>query len=498
MSKVRRLGWCSCAVLVLVSCGGNDTLGGTQMAVDPNLPAPSNLTPETTPPLTDSMPATPATPVTTPPQSSEMTPVPTPPSTPALPSTSHVTNLAEAVVRIVAQGTIQDPFNGTGGIAVGSGSGFIIDPTGIVVTNNHVVANAAILDVYIGERPEPVTGQVLGKSECSDLAVIDLPGEGYQYFDWFTQPITRGLTVQAVGYPLGVTQLTQTQGIVSKTEAPLATSWASVDAIIEHDARINPGNSGGPLIMAMGDPFVLGVNYAGVAETDQNLAISASVARPLVEVLRTGVNVDWIGINGEAALTTTGASGIGIYSVAPGSPADRAGVAEGDIIVLVADLDPAPDGTMADYCRVLRTQGPQGVIPIAVLRGTDVLEGQINGEPLAFTGSIADPPVMMPVPPAETPPEAPPLGSATCSDTCERALEVGNGICSDGSSTEDIVRCNPGTDCADCGPGPDGCTDTCSFSGFAGDGQCDDGGDDAEFIDCAFGTDCTDCGDRAP
>jgi S1-C subfamily serine protease len=390
-------------------------------------------------------------------------------------------DLAEVTVRIVAQGTIVDPFESQTYSGVGSGTGFIIDPSGVVVTNNHVVAHASIVEVFIGERPEPVAAQVLGVSECNDLAVIDLEGDGYQFLDWFAAPIMRGLAVQAVGYPLGVVQLTQTQGIVSKNEAPAATDWASVDAILEHDARINPGNSGGPLINAVGTPQVVGVNYAGREDTDQNFAISMSVAKPLVERLRTGTDIDSIGINGRAFTDGT-VSAIGVYSIAPGSPAERSGIRAGDFITAFGDIQPALDGTMADYCRVLRTQGPQGVIPVQVVRNGQVLEGQLNGVPLAVI--------------AANPPEPETQGTATCSDVCVVSVVIADGVCQDGSAAGDVL-CDPGTDCSDCGAGAAGCSDTCTRRAFAGDGACDDGGAGSDFNICDLGTDCGDCGDRA-
>ena len=126
----------------------------------------------------------------------------------------------------------------------GSGSGFIIDPEGIAVTNNHVVTGAAALEVFVDGSDAPVNA-VLGVSECADLAVIDLDGGDYPFLDWYDGEIEPGLEVRAAGFPLGDPEYTLTQGIVSKADADGESSWASVDSVIEHDASIQPGNSGG-------------------------------------------------------------------------------------------------------------------------------------------------------------------------------------------------------------------------------------------------------------
>lgn len=300
-----------------------------------------------------------------------------------------VEELPMATIQIVSTGTFVTPDFGTfeGG---GSGSGFIIDPSGIAVTNSHVVSGAGLLDVHIGGSAETVNAQILGVSECNDLAVIDLAGDGYNYLDWYDGDIFAGLDVRAAGYPLGEPEFALTQGIVSKADAPGETEWASIDAILEHDARIRGGNSGGPLVT--NDMRVIGVNYAGRDDTDQNYAISVSEARPIVEELRSGVDVDSVGINGYAVLADDGTAGVWVETVQPGSAADQVGVAGGDIITRLAGVSLALEGTMEEFCDVIRTQGEQGIIEIEVLRydTSQVLRGQLNGDSLSEAFSFAE------------------------------------------------------------------------------------------------------------
>ncbi|MEA3502531.1 MAG: serine protease, partial [Actinomycetota bacterium] len=147
-----------------------------------------------------------------------------------------------AVVRIVAEGSFVDPDAGAIDNAAGSGSGFIIDPSGLAVTNNHVVTGAAFLQVYVEGEDEPRNAKVLGVSECSDLAVIDIDGAGFPYLEWWDGDIVTGTDIYVAGFPLGDPEYTLTEGIISKEKADGETYWASVDSVLEHTARAMGGN----------------------------------------------------------------------------------------------------------------------------------------------------------------------------------------------------------------------------------------------------------------
>ncbi len=328
-----------------------------------------------------------AIPASSPTAESEVTPPPTP--TPESGAVSSLQDVKSATVQIEAQGSFVDPEVGLQLNVAGRGSGFIIDESGIAVTNNHVVTGAAFLKVWVGGESEARNARVLGVSECSDLAVIDIDGEGYPYLEWYEAPIKTGLDVYAAGYPLGEPEFTLTRGIVSKERASGETSWASVDAVIEHDATINPGNSGGPLVT--GEGKVVGVNYASDPDYNQYFAIARAEAQRVIERLRAGEDVDSIGINGTAVNDGQGLSGIWVSSVASGSPADNARVTGGDIVTTLEGLVLAADGTMADYCDILRSHSPEDTLSIEVVRfeTQEVLEGQLNGRPLELSFSFA-------------------------------------------------------------------------------------------------------------
>ncbi len=296
---------------------------------------------------------------------------------------SNLQDVQKAVIQIEAVGTYVDPQYGEYEGA-GRGTGFIIDPSGIAVTNNHVVTGAGMLKVWIGgDTSKTYNARILGVSECSDLAVIDIEGEGYPFLAWYKNPPNVGLDIYTAGFPLGEPEYTLTKGIVSKENANGETSWASVDSVLMHDATINPGNSGGPLVTA--DGKVVGVNYSSRSNADQYFAIKYDIAAPLIERLRTGENVDSIGVNATAVMSEDGSiTGIWASSVKPGSPADRAGILPGDIILSMEDLSLATDGTMADYCDIIRTHTTTDTIAMEVLRfdTNEILAGQLNGTAL--------------------------------------------------------------------------------------------------------------------
>jgi serine protease Do len=302
---------------------------------------------------------------------------------------SSLEEIKSAIVQIEAQGSFIDPEVGLLQNVAGRGSGFIIDEAGIAVTNNHVVRGAAFLRVWVGGERTPRNAQVLGVSECSDLAVIDIDGDGYPYMEWFDDPTPPGLVVFAAGFPLGDPEFTLTRGIISKAQVRGETNWASVDAVVEHDATINPGNSGGPLVSEDGQ--VIGVNYAGNPSARQQFAIARDEALQVIELLRAGQDINSIGVNGTAVNDNEGLSGIWVSSVQSGTPADKAGVQAGDIITRLERLVLATDGTMADYCDILRGHASDDTLGIEVLRfeTEEVLEGQLNGRELELSFSFA-------------------------------------------------------------------------------------------------------------
>ena len=303
---------------------------------------------------------------------------------------SGLKNVRGSVVRIVAEGSFVDPVEGAVVNEAGSGSGFIIDESGIAVTNNHVVTGAAFLQVYVEGEDEPRNAKILGVSECSDLAVIDIDGSGFPYLDWWNGELVTGTDIYAAGFPLGDPEYTLTEGIISKENADGESTWSSVDSVVEITAKILPGNSGGPLVVSEGQ--VAGVNYAYWEERDISYAISRDEALEVIDELIAGNDVDSIGVNGEAFVDEAG-SGIWVAAVESGSPAANLGIKGGDIITKMEGLVLATDGTMADYCDILRSHNADDPISVEILRfdTQEILEGTLNGdEELQLAFSFAE------------------------------------------------------------------------------------------------------------
>lgn len=303
---------------------------------------------------------------------------------------SSLQDAQKAVIQIEADGTFIDPQVGVVFNGAGRGSGFILDPSGIAVTANHVVAGAALLKVWVGGNKDKVyNATVLGVSECSDLAVIQIRGGPFPYMQWYSGNINVGQDLYVAGFPLGEPEYSLVKGIISKAKANGETTWSSVQSVIEYDAATNPGNSGGPVITP--DGKVLGIHYAGNSQTRQAFGISEEIAKGVVDELKTGKNIDTIGVNGQAVASQDGTlTGVWVSSVESGSPADKAGIKAGDIITQLENLVLATDGTMADYCSILRSHKPADTLDVKVIRWStsEMLSGQLNGREMAVTGTF--------------------------------------------------------------------------------------------------------------
>lgn len=310
---------------------------------------------------------------------------------PASSSAGAVDNIDDvkgAVFQIIGTGTLNTVDEGEQLNAEWGGTGFFIDSSGIGVTNNHVVAGAALLKAYVNGETKARTITVLGTSECADLAVVQVQGSDFPFLSWYDGTVKSGLDVYAAGFPLVEPEYNLTKGIVSKVDAGGQTYWASLDYIYGHDAKINGGNSGGPLVTA--DGKVVGVNYMSRASVDQQFSIPGDLAAPIVEQLRDEKNVASVGLAGQAVVFGPNGEypGIWVESTTTGGIADKAGILPGDIIHEVETIIIATDGSMKDYCDILRGHKDDDPLKVMVYRSStdEILEGTLNGDKLVSTG----------------------------------------------------------------------------------------------------------------
>ncbi|HUG05181.1 MAG TPA: trypsin-like peptidase domain-containing protein [Candidatus Limnocylindria bacterium] len=263
------------------------------------------------------------------------------------PIVAVVSELLPAVVTVVNRTAA--------GAQQASGSGFVIDARGYVVTNNHVVENVrgggagAAFDVIFSDN-RSAAATLVGRDPDTDIAVLQVSPAGLRVAQLAnSEDVPVGATVVAIGSPLGEFQNTVTTGVVSgKGRRVQVSARVTLDDLIQTDAAINPGNSGGPLIWSAARR-VVGMNTL-VADPAQaqgiGFAISANTIRAVAdELIRDGrIERAYIGISyaplsprGAVALGLPAAAGIQITSIEPGAPAAQAGLRAGDVITKVND-----------------------------------------------------------------------------------------------------------------------------------------------------------------
>ena len=353
------------------------------LAISLALGACGQTSPSTTPSTAPSATAEPASPTPSPVAAASATPAADLP-------VSTIPDLPDAVVQITREERYRDPVEGWRD-GISHGSGFIIDPAGIVLTNHHVVSEADTVTVHVGKDRAEYQGRVVSVAECSDLAVVQLEGgDRFSWLDWFDGTIETGIDVFAAGFPRGDPVYTLTGGIISRDTGVISEDWAWVDQTIEHDANILGGSSGGPVVTK--DARVVAINYAGNDEERRSIAISRDEILPLLPDLMAGTSKATLGINGRAILPEAnrpdGVSpdlpdGIWVMAVDAESPAAAAGIMPGDVLTEL-DGQALENGTMEEYCAVLRARTNDEAIPVTVYRPDDeqYLTAAFNGDPI--------------------------------------------------------------------------------------------------------------------
>jgi S1-C subfamily serine protease len=288
-----------------------------------------------------------------------------------------VTRAAETISPAVVHVEVRHRTDNSQGAEVreGSGSGFIYTPDGFILTNNHVVHGARELHVTLTDGRD-FEAQVVGMDPDTDLAVIRIPAMGLSAAVLGnSQRIRVGQLVIAVGHPYGF-QTTVTAGVVSALGRSLRSqSGRLIENVIQTDAALNPGNSGGPLVTASGE--VVGVNTA-IIRSAQGLcfAIGSNSARDVaMQLMSEGrVRRSYIGISGQTIaiprrfmlhFALAKETAVRIASTEAGSPASRAGLREGDLVVGFGDQ---PVAAVDDLHRALTWKVIGSTAQVTVIR----------------------------------------------------------------------------------------------------------------------------------
>ena len=291
-----------------------------------------------------------------------------------------------------------------------TGSGFVIDPSGLIVTNAHVIEGASAIQVRLADGKR-FQGKVVGRDNRVDLALLKIEGAtGLTALPLGDSNRLRvGEFVLALGNPFGLDQ-SVSFGIVSRKGAPLTVAAPGFD-FIQTDAAINPGNSGGPLVNVAGE--VVGVNTMAARNGSIGFAIPANLVKMLLPQLATKGRVDWgwLGVSISEVteddldrLKLREARGVLVRSVLPGDPADKGGVRTNDVIV---GIDGARLESPRDLQRVVSSTPVGKKVRVVLMREGQETEVEVTiGLYQEREVPSAEPTRREPGPP-DTPKEAP-------------------------------------------------------------------------------------------
>jgi S1-C subfamily serine protease len=291
-----------------------------------------------------------------------------------------------------------EPFGQPEGGGTATGSGFVIDEEGHLLTNNHVVADATKISVKLGSDDKTYPAKVVGTDPATDVALlkVDVPSDKLHPIALGdSSELEVGDPVVAIGNPFGLDR-TVTSGIVSALQRQIeAPNGFSISHVIQTDAAINPGNSGGPLIDAEGR--VVGINSqietgGGGGNVGIGFAIPINTAREVADQIEQNGKVQhaYLGISGGTitpdlakALNLPVEKGVLVAEAVKGGPAAEAGVEggnteatiEGASVTLGGDIITALDGRkisgMEELVNIVNGKKPGDEIEVRLLRGGD-------------------------------------------------------------------------------------------------------------------------------
>jgi len=299
--------------------------------------------------------------------------------------------VSPSVVQVAARSAAANPLDEDEDAGAASGTGFVWDNNGHVVTNNHVVQNGTEVAVKFASG-EVAQAEVIGVAPNYDLAVLRIRNSRQ-----LPPPVALGSSSDlkvgqmafAIGNPFGLDQ-SLTSGIISALKRRLPTSSGrEIANVIQTDTAINPGNSGGPLLDSAGR--LIGVNTAIISPSGSSAGIGFAVPADIVnrvvpELIKNGrVPTPGIGIvaASEAVATRLGVEGVIVVRTAPGSPAERAGIrgvnfssgALGDVIV---QADGKPVHRLSDLTDQLEQVGAGKSVRVGVKRGSETRDVNVD------------------------------------------------------------------------------------------------------------------------
>jgi serine protease Do len=304
--------------------------------------------------------------------------------------TQSVQKVGPAVVTVVGTVPGQNTFFGSTGDQTVSGTGFFITDQGYILTNNHVVEGTREVTIVLSDGTEQ-QASIVGTDIYSDIAVLKTDGNVSAVAKLGNSDVLQpGESVIAIGSPLGNFKNTVTVGVVSATGRSIDTgNGYQIEDLIQTDAAINHGNSGGPLVNLAGE--VVGINTLVVRNTNSGdvaeglgFAIPVNTAQAVAQqIIEKGYFArPYLGISFQPINPDVGAIynlpaewGVYITRVAENSPAQQAGLQEGDIITKIGEV--ALDETHS-YVNTIFAFQPGDQITLDVVRGNETMQVQVT------------------------------------------------------------------------------------------------------------------------
>jgi serine protease Do len=274
------------------------------------------------------------------------------------------------------------------------GSGVVVRGDGYILTNHHVVDGASEITVELTDR-RTMSAKLVGSDAPSDLAVLRINASNLPTLPLGDSDRARvGDVVLAIGNPLGLGQ-TVTQGIISAKERTTGLSNGSFEDFLQTDAAINQGNSGGALVNTAGE--LIGINSQILSPSGGNIgigfAIPSNMARNVMNQLvasgkvrrgQIGIGIQPITSDLAASMNLPNLNGVLVNSVRPGSPADKAGLKQGDVITAINGTPVSDSNTLRN---MVASTPPGGTLNFTVLRNGHQQNISVRTE--EYTGKLA-------------------------------------------------------------------------------------------------------------
>jgi serine protease Do len=283
-----------------------------------------------------------------------------------------VQEVSPAVVRIVSTKEVLDYFFLQVVPQQGLGSGVIIRPDGLILTNNHVIEDASKIEVTLSDG-KTYKGKVVGADPISDVALVKINATNLPYVELGdSSKLKVGQFVVAIGNPYGLDH-TVTVGVVSALERNINVGNKTMHGVIQTDAAINPGNSGGPLVSLNGK--VVGINTM-IYQNAQGLgfAVSSNTCKKVINSILKNGKVEWPFLGVEVTTMTQEIAdqlhmkyvpGVLVAKVMKGSAAEKAGIKQGDIIT---SIEGTPVKTSDQLIDIIRSHNVGDHIIVEVVR----------------------------------------------------------------------------------------------------------------------------------